>query len=539
MYCFSLVAFVLRVRGDAGDGEELSFEREARLGRTADNDVVIKDPSSSRSHARIAEKGGRYLVEDLKSANGTKLNGAWVKAARELHTGDLIAIGDVTLEFTLVEPDSDGDPSATTDDEVAGPSEPALPSTHPRSAVRRPPVRRALPRPPPEPEPEPESEPEETAHDDLEAGGGEVEEDGPDATKEVDVPAPRAMARRTGGGAPVRASRSGGDDGAAMSAAERARIRRELEKSTSGRFQLLWQKLGKPARVVLTVLGSLVVLAALGGLVVLAFPKGAPKKIEPNSLIPNSDPIADSFGLGEGVTFVQRDQKAFDFVFASPTRVVGVLHYQAKGISKGEVTIELNGTEVGQVPPDVLDTDSRELDAVLSASLVKVGDKERNQLVFDSTANPPGNEPWKVWNIWVELIPIPEMSAEDASARAKEDMEKASKFWEARDIGAVNLFRAWKTYRDAWLLLEATPNRPESLLQSARARMKEIRPELDRRCSAKLVEYKQVMNAKAPDLVRARSLLEDIPTYFPTREHPCYNISRSLVRDLEGLSEIP
>jgi hypothetical protein len=374
----------------------------------------------------------------------------------------------------------------------------------------------------------------------------EVDEDedvsvaGPaDATNDIEVPPPRALAKRGNAPAPARVSRPNARvESAAMSAAERARLRRELEKSASGRLQLLWLQLGKPARVAVSVVLSALVLGALGGLVVLAYPTKAVKKLEPTELVPNYEPIPESFGLGDGVTFERSDLKALEFSFASSTKVVGVLHYQAKWISKGEVTIELNGTELGAVPADVIDTDSRELDVVLPSSLVKVGEKELNQLVFDNTANPPGKEDWKVWNLWVELIPIPEMAAADAAARAREDIEKASKYFEAKDIGAVNLFQAWKTYRDAWLLLEATPSRPEELLESARVRMKEIRDMLNRTCNTKLVVYKQVMQAKNPDYVRARWILEDISNYFPTREHPCHNTSRRLLMELEEMSEI-
>ena len=54
------------------------------MGRTADNDVVIKDPSSSRSHARVYEEDGRFFVEDLKSVNGTTLNERALKAPATL-----------------------------------------------------------------------------------------------------------------------------------------------------------------------------------------------------------------------------------------------------------------------------------------------------------------------------------------------------------------------------------------------------------------------------------------------------------------------
>ena len=94
------VAFTLRITQGADEPEEFSFDGEVRMGRTADNDVVIKDPSSSRSHARVYEEDGRYFVEDLKSANGTTLNKRPLKAPVQLEDGDLIAVGDVVIEFT-------------------------------------------------------------------------------------------------------------------------------------------------------------------------------------------------------------------------------------------------------------------------------------------------------------------------------------------------------------------------------------------------------------------------------------------------------
>ena len=47
------------------------------------------------------------------------------------------------------------------------------------------------------------------------------------------------------------------------------------------------------------------------------------------------------------------------------------------------------------------------------------------------------------------------------------------------------------------------------------------------------------MNQKIPDMVRARKILEDIPTYFPTREHPCNNFAHAALSSLEELPEAP
>ena len=105
------MAFTLRITHGT-QTEELSFDGEVRLGRTADNDVVIKDAASSRTHARIYEEEGQVFAEDLKSANGTLLNGRPLKAAVVIETGDRLAIGEVTVDFQVA-----AGPSSTLDGE--------------------------------------------------------------------------------------------------------------------------------------------------------------------------------------------------------------------------------------------------------------------------------------------------------------------------------------------------------------------------------------------------------------------------------------
>ncbi len=524
--------FTLRV-SQGSESEDFSFEGgEVRLGRTADNDVVIKDPSSSRSHARVFEDDGRFFVEDLKSANGTKLNAKALKAPVELKTGDRIAIGDVTLEFATPESNETvmGAPSSTVDDsgdepveEEEDPNATMLkpPTSKPSAAIaRRPPPRKVTP--PPDEEPAEDPPP-----DDDEAVGN--------STKNFDVPPPRSLQRRPTG-TPVRASRNiAAQSEVVVSAAERARERRELQKSSSGRALLLWSDLSKPARIVLGIVGSIAIIGMLGLVVMAVIPKRVVRKIEPLVLTPNGDPLAESFGAGDNVDFPRPDMKSFTFSFPSPTTIVGVLHYQARDCSKDEVTIELNGSSVGTIPPDTVDVAQRQLEVVLPASQLKIS--EQNELVFDNVNNPPTEDSWRVWNIWVEVIPIPMMTAEDASRRAKEDIERASRLYEMRDVGAMNLFRSWKQYRDAWLLLEVTPDRPVDLLQIARTRMREIRPDLDRKCSAMLVDYQKEMSQKYPNTNAARKVLQNIPAHFE-KEHPCFGMSRFLLRGLDELDQV-
>lgn len=68
------------------------------IGRDARNDVVLKDASVSRNHARIEKSGAGYAVVDLDSGNGVKVKGKRV-ARMDLYPGCEMAIGVFTLVF--------------------------------------------------------------------------------------------------------------------------------------------------------------------------------------------------------------------------------------------------------------------------------------------------------------------------------------------------------------------------------------------------------------------------------------------------------
>ena len=62
------------------------------IGRKVDNDLALDDHTVSSHHARIVRVQSVYFVEDLKSTNGTSLNGKPIERA-QLHDADVIAIG--------------------------------------------------------------------------------------------------------------------------------------------------------------------------------------------------------------------------------------------------------------------------------------------------------------------------------------------------------------------------------------------------------------------------------------------------------------
>jgi diguanylate cyclase (GGDEF)-like protein len=69
------------------------------IGRDTDNDIQIQDPSVSRKHAKVFQKDSRVFIEDLRSQNGTWIDGAALKSgeAYELAEGLPAAIGNILI----------------------------------------------------------------------------------------------------------------------------------------------------------------------------------------------------------------------------------------------------------------------------------------------------------------------------------------------------------------------------------------------------------------------------------------------------------
>ncbi len=93
-------------------GKEYPFSgEEITMGRDLDNLIVLDDVQVSRQHLRIFQKDDELFVEDLKSTNGTMVNGKTLKKIQKLKNGDLVTIGDNNIfEIrTSALPDSKGE----------------------------------------------------------------------------------------------------------------------------------------------------------------------------------------------------------------------------------------------------------------------------------------------------------------------------------------------------------------------------------------------------------------------------------------------
>jgi pSer/pThr/pTyr-binding forkhead associated (FHA) protein len=69
------------------------------IGRANDSTLVLTDDYASTRHARVFQRDGQWLVEDLGSTNGTFLDRAKVTQPTPVATGTPIRIGKTVLEL--------------------------------------------------------------------------------------------------------------------------------------------------------------------------------------------------------------------------------------------------------------------------------------------------------------------------------------------------------------------------------------------------------------------------------------------------------
>jgi hypothetical protein len=88
---------VLRVDGRT----ELLGAGGGVIGRSRDCDITVEDANVSRHHAEVRPSGGSWIVRDLGSTNGVKVNGRRIQGPQSLKPGDTIELGTSRLTFDL------------------------------------------------------------------------------------------------------------------------------------------------------------------------------------------------------------------------------------------------------------------------------------------------------------------------------------------------------------------------------------------------------------------------------------------------------
>jgi FHA domain/von Willebrand factor type A domain len=83
------------------DGDQTRYpigKSAVRIGRNADNDIVMKNDTISAHHAEILRRGSEFIIADLGSSNQVIVGGKRVESA-SLHDGDVIELGEVRFRF--------------------------------------------------------------------------------------------------------------------------------------------------------------------------------------------------------------------------------------------------------------------------------------------------------------------------------------------------------------------------------------------------------------------------------------------------------
>jgi hypothetical protein len=76
-------------------GERIPLIALSSIGRSNENDIVLSDTFVSAEHAKLYWNGRGWVVEDLGSTNGTRVNGKPVRRAMPVKIGDTVEFGRV------------------------------------------------------------------------------------------------------------------------------------------------------------------------------------------------------------------------------------------------------------------------------------------------------------------------------------------------------------------------------------------------------------------------------------------------------------
>jgi hypothetical protein len=128
-------------RGQVFSGMVLPFT----IGREDDNAIRLNDERVSRFHAKVQEDGGRVIITDLDSTNGTRVNGHPIQM-RVLQVGDQLSIGRCLLVFGSRDEISARAQQLAAAGEAESSSDQAPPSS-PKKTLQAPPEDQASARP--------------------------------------------------------------------------------------------------------------------------------------------------------------------------------------------------------------------------------------------------------------------------------------------------------------------------------------------------------------------------------------------------------
>jgi pSer/pThr/pTyr-binding forkhead associated (FHA) protein len=104
---FSISSRMKETGGSAGvgslvlpSGERVELGKEpVSIGRLNECTIPLTDGNVSRRHAEVRASTRGYVVADLGSTNGTKVNGLRIQGEQALANGDIVSVGSTHLRF--------------------------------------------------------------------------------------------------------------------------------------------------------------------------------------------------------------------------------------------------------------------------------------------------------------------------------------------------------------------------------------------------------------------------------------------------------
>ena len=85
--------------GEPAQGSSVDLDAITTLGRDVNNAIVVDDQFASAQHAVLTFRGRTWYVEDLRSTNGTFVNGVRVDGLSPLGYGDELQLGQVRMRL--------------------------------------------------------------------------------------------------------------------------------------------------------------------------------------------------------------------------------------------------------------------------------------------------------------------------------------------------------------------------------------------------------------------------------------------------------
>src|SRR5207302_115698 len=140
--------FTIIIQEKGGEQRRMVFNKpEVTIGRVQGNDIVLPKGNVSKRHARIVLKDGKFIIVDLKSTNGTYVNGRKITSPLVVKGSDKIYIGDFILSIEELAAGAGVSPTATAPSVDEAPPPPVSQAGRPRATS-------TIPPPPPAPPPQ-------------------------------------------------------------------------------------------------------------------------------------------------------------------------------------------------------------------------------------------------------------------------------------------------------------------------------------------------------------------------------------------------